>query len=137
LPNEPSWLSVDDVIALNKLAVAATDEPFGIVHPGSLESAVMRPRNRWAYGEADIVALAADFCAAIARNHPFLQGNKRTAFAAMDGFLAQNGWALKWEDEDETGEALVRLLTRDISEEAFFAIVAANVRIARSDERSW
>jgi death-on-curing protein len=66
-----------------------------------LSSALARPRNLLSYGEKpDAAALAAAYAFGIARNHPFLDGNKRTAFVVMELFLNLNGWILNAEDAD-------------------------------------
>jgi death-on-curing protein len=56
-----------------------------------LESALDRPKNRWSYEQAELAELAAAYAFGIARNHPFLDGNKRTAFLALYTFLGVNG----------------------------------------------
>lgn len=72
-----------DVVELHAHVVAATGEPNAIRDIGLLESAVARPRQHWAYaGESDVADLAALLILAIARNHPFVQGNKRAGFVA-------------------------------------------------------
>ena len=59
-----------------------------------MESALSRPRNKWAYEEADLFDLAAAYGFGLARNHGYLDGNKRVAFVAMDVFLGLNGYRL-------------------------------------------
>jgi death-on-curing protein len=65
-----------------------------------LESAIARPRNLAAYGEADAAALAAAYAFGIARNHPFVDGNKRTAAVVSETFLALNGYRLTATDAE-------------------------------------
>lgn len=65
-----------------------------------LESALARPLQKAAYGEPNIFELAAAYLFGIAKNHPFVDGNKRTALAAADTFLFDNGWTLEAADED-------------------------------------
>ena len=69
----------------------------GLRDAGALDSALARPRNRWEYGEDDLAVLAAAYAFGIARNHPFVDGNKRTAWVVARGFLRLNG--LKFESE--------------------------------------
>lgn len=90
---EPRWLDVNDVIDIHAEQLALFGGPYGIRDKGLLESAVTRPQNRWHYGESDLAQLAAAYAFGIARNHPFLDGNKRAAFAAMMVFLRFNGIA--------------------------------------------
>ena len=73
----------------------------GIRDEGLLASALARPRNLDTYGDApDVSALAAAYAFGIARNHPFFDGNKRTAFVVMELFLNLNGWTLRASDPD-------------------------------------
>ena len=67
----------------------------GVRDEGLLESALSRPLNRAGYGEPDIAELGALYAIAIARNHPFIDGNKRAGFMAMVFFLASNGASLE------------------------------------------
>ena len=78
----------------------------GMRDRGLLESALARPLNKFAYGETDIAALAAAYGFGIARNHPFVDGNKRTAFAAMIVFLGLNGIDLEAPQEAATAIVL-------------------------------
>ena len=68
-----------------------SEAPKGLRDKGLLESALARPQNKFAYGETDLAALAAAYAFGIARNHPFVDGNKRSAFAAIIVFLGLNG----------------------------------------------
>src|SRR5260370_27689870 len=98
LPNEPRWLPIEAVVGTNQAVVAITGEPHFLRDRGLLESALARPQNAFAYGEEDIVALAVRLMARLAQRHPFLQGNKRTAFVAMVLFLNANRYDLAIED---------------------------------------
>lgn len=92
---EIRWVQVADVIAHNRDLVAATGEPHQILSQGSLESACERPFNLWYYGgQTDMPTLAAELMFGLAKNHPFLQGNKRTAFVAGLDFLELNGYTI-------------------------------------------
>jgi len=116
LANEPVWLTADLLIEFNELEVSATGEPHVLRDLGGLESAIARPVNHWHYGEADVVALAVALLLGIARNHPFLQGNKRTAFAAADYFLYLNGYDLTVEDSEALADVIVDAIRGDVSE---------------------
>lgn len=72
----------------------------GVRDAGMLESALARPLQKEAYGEPDLFDLAAAYLFGIAKNHPFVDGNKRTALAAADLFLVFNGWTLEADDND-------------------------------------
>ncbi|MDI6026562.1 type II toxin-antitoxin system death-on-curing family toxin [Corticibacterium sp. UT-5YL-CI-8] len=72
----------------------------GIRDEGMLESALARPLQKQAYGDPDLFELAAAYLFGIAKNHPFIDGNKRTAFAAADLFLYFNGYSIEADDYD-------------------------------------
>jgi death-on-curing protein len=88
--SEPVWLDVDIIIDVHAEQLALFGGPEGIRDRGLLESALARPQNKFAYGETDLAALAAAYGFGIARNHPFVDGNKRAAFAAIIVFLGLN-----------------------------------------------
>lgn len=88
---EPAWLTVEHVIALHGEHLAIFGGPNGVRDAGLLSSAVGRPLNQWAYGERDGARLAAAYAFGIVKNHAFIDGNKRTGFAAMVTFLRVNG----------------------------------------------
>lgn len=100
---EPLWLVRDLVLFLHDDILAATGGAAGVRDEGLLDSALARPLNRFAYeGVADIVELAATYAVAIASNHPFIDGNKRSAFMALGLFLEENGLQLMTEPDDAT-----------------------------------
>jgi death-on-curing protein len=88
---EPEWLDVGIVLDIHAEQLAIFGGPEGVRDRGLLESALDRARNKFAYGEADLAALAAAYAYGIARNHPFVDGNKRASFAALIVFLGLNG----------------------------------------------
>jgi death-on-curing protein len=89
--NEPIWLDVEILIDLHAEQLALFGGPDGIRDQGMLEAALGRPINKFTYGEGDLAALAAAYAFGIARNHPFVDGNKRAAFGALIVFLGLNG----------------------------------------------
>ncbi len=104
---EPAWLEKALVLALYDDVVAASGGAFGIFNEGLLESALARPVNRRLYeGVEDILELAATYAVGIASNHPFIDGNKRIAFAALGQFLIDNGAVLTATDDDATNVML-------------------------------
>lgn len=126
LPNEPVWLTADDAIEFNRLAVTATCEPFFVRDRSLLEGAMASPRNHWHYGEARLPVLAAHLLLAVARDHPFEQGNKRVALLVADAFLATNGFDLRYPDVGF--EALiVGAIRKTISQAAFVEAFAGSV----------
>lgn len=84
------WLSRDLILAIHDEQLAEHGGSTGLRDPGLLESALARPMNRAGYAEPDISERAALYALAIARNHPFIDGNKRTAFVALELFLRLN-----------------------------------------------
>jgi death on curing protein len=87
---EPVWLPVELVIAFHDEQLRIFGGPVGIRDRGLLESALARPASTWSFGETDLAALAAAYAVGIARNHPFVDGNKRAAFLVMIVFLGLN-----------------------------------------------
>ncbi|OJW68352.1 MAG: death-on-curing protein, partial [Sphingomonadales bacterium 63-6] len=77
---EPVWLETEVAQAIHDRQLAEHGGAAGVRDAGALESALARPVNRWAYGEDDRCLLAAAYAFGIARNHPFADGNKRTAW---------------------------------------------------------
>jgi death-on-curing protein len=94
ITGEPRWLSLELLLTVHERQIAEHGGGEGIRDRGLLESALARPRQQFAYGgpEVDLPALAAALGFGIARNHPFVDGNKRTAYVAMRLFLRINGW---------------------------------------------
>ncbi len=91
---EPTWLSYELVIAIHERQLREHGGPPGLRDQGALESALDRSKNRWAYEGADLAQLAAAYAFGIAKNHPFVDGNKRTALLTLGTFLALNNIAL-------------------------------------------
>lgn len=89
--SEPRWITKAQVIRMHAEQLAVFGGPAGLRDEGMLESALGRPQNKWAFGETDYAALAAAYAFGIARNHPFVDGNKRVAFVLARVFLGLNG----------------------------------------------
>jgi death-on-curing protein len=97
---EPRWLDAAIALAIHDRQLAEHGGGSGVRDPGLLESALARPLNGWAHGEDDPASLAAAYAFGVARNHPFVDGNKRTAWVLARTFLALNGHALALEPAD-------------------------------------
>ncbi len=91
----PRWLSAEAVRAFHLRSLEEHGGLSGLRDAGALESALARPRHKAAYGEPNVFELAAAYAFGIANNHPFVDGNKRTAAIAMGVFLMKNGYALE------------------------------------------
>ena len=94
------WLDPAVVIAIHEAQIAEHGGSAGTRDAGLLESALARPRNLVAHGAPEHADLAAAYGYGIARNHPFVDGNKRSAFVAVELFLALNGYQLGADDSD-------------------------------------
>jgi death on curing protein len=88
--SEPEWLDLQIVLDVHAEQMALFGGAEGLRDLGLLESALAQPPNNHGYGETDFAALAAAYAFGIARNHPFIDGNKRSAFAAIIVFLGLN-----------------------------------------------
>jgi death on curing protein len=95
------WVLESVVLAIHEEQLAEHGGGVGLRDEGLLASALARPQNQLAYGDApDAAALAAAYGFGLARNHPFMDGNKRTAFVVLELFLNLNGWELSADDTD-------------------------------------
>lgn len=124
--SEPIWLATELVLDIHSEQLALFGGPDGLRDRGMLESAIARPVNKYAYGEADIAALAASYAFGLARNHPFIDGNKRVAFASLLVFLGLNGVAFHPEPAHATASVLA-LAAGELDEEGFTRWVRANL----------
>jgi len=124
--NEPRWLTLHDIEDIHAEQLALFGGPAGIRDRGALESALGRPINRWHYENADMAQLAAAYAFGIARHHPFVDGNKRTAFAALMVFLRLNGISFAPPPPDATA-AMMALAAGDIDEAGLARWIAANM----------
>ncbi len=115
---EPLWLTLEIVLDIHSEQLSLFGGPEGVRDPGLLESALARPLNRFAYGESDLATLAASYAFGIVRNHPFIDGNKRAAFAAFIVFLGLNGIDFKVPPEAATASILA-LAASEVDEETF------------------
>jgi death on curing protein len=115
--SEPIRLDVDEVIDMHAEQLAIFGGPEGVRDHGLLESAVLRPVNQWHYGQTDMAALAAAYAFGLARNHAFVDGNKRIAFHAMMVFLRGNGIAFA-PDPAHATEIILSLAAGEVSEES-------------------
>ncbi len=115
---EPIWLGAKLVLDIHGEQLALFGGPGGVRDRGVLESALGWPVNKHAYGETDLATLAAAYAFGLARNHPFIDGNKRVAFAALLVFLGLNGGALRVEPAHATASMLA-LAAGEIEEDVF------------------
>ncbi len=90
MSSEWKWVAKQALLLLHDESLAEHGGSSGIRDEGLLDSALARPENLAAYGEPDVADLAASYAFGIAKNHPFVDGNKRTAFLALGVFLGLN-----------------------------------------------
>jgi death-on-curing protein len=123
------WLSRQLILAIHDEQLAEHGGSAGMRDEGLLESALARPLNRAGYGEPDGAELAAVYAIGIVRNHPFVDGNKRTGFAALFMFLALNGADFEPPEVDAT-VAILRLAAGGMTDDEFIVWARAHVRTA-------
>ncbi|HZL70457.1 MAG TPA: type II toxin-antitoxin system death-on-curing family toxin [Candidatus Limnocylindrales bacterium] len=113
------WLTAKAVLAIHEELIVRYGGVSGLRDDGLLESAVARPQNLVAYGQKiSVASLSAAYAWGLLRNHPFVDGNKRTALAAMVVFLELNGWELGCSEAEETAMVL-RAAAGEITERAW------------------
>lgn len=115
-PAEPCWLSIEQILITHEKQLRKIGGGAGVRDLGLLESAPARAENKWRYEHADLPELAAAYAFGIARNHPFVDGNKRVAFLVMAGFLRKNGVAFK-PSQAEAAAIILALAAGDVGEE--------------------
>jgi death-on-curing protein len=115
--NEPEWLWTALVIAIHDEQLAIHGGSAGLRDAALLESALDRPRNKWAYEQAELPELAAAYGFGLARNHPFVDGNKRTSLLAIYTFLGINGVDFIV-PEAEAAAMILSLAAGEVSEES-------------------
>ncbi len=112
------WVGVDVVLAIHDEQLAEHGSAEGVRDRGLLESALARPQNLLAYGSPDLADLAAAYASGIARNRPFIDGNKRTAWVVSETFVELNGFEIA-ADDAAAYEAVFALAEGRIDESAF------------------
>lgn len=129
---KPSWIDLRDALALHDRLLALDAGAPGVRSQALLESALARPHQLHAYGDSpDIVDLAAAYIFGIVRNHPFVDGNKRTGFVIGVLFLELNGYEFTASEEEAT-EAVFKLAAGKLSENTFVKWMRANSRRPRA-----
>lgn len=123
---EPVWLLERAVIAVHHSLIAEHGGSAGVRDSGLLDSALARPQNRHAYDpEATVFELAAAYAFGLARNHPFVDGNKRIAFTAAAMFLTVNGYRFQ-PDKVDAYETFIKLAAGELDEPELARWIAAN-----------
>ncbi len=120
------WIEEAVVLALHEEQLTEHGGAVGLRDLGLLQSALARPQHLAAYGEPDTAALAAAYGYGIARNHPFVDGNKRTAFTVTELFLMLNGYELV-ADDPSCVVTMLQLAEGRLSETRFASWIRANL----------
>lgn len=124
--SEPEWLDVNIMLDVHAEQLALFGGPDGVRDLGLLESALARPINKFAYGEHDLASLAAAYAFGIAKNHPFVDGNKRAAFASIIVFLGLNGIDFVVPEPEATA-MILSLAAGEVGEEGLARWIGDNV----------
>lgn len=127
MTNESKWLGADAVLVMHAEQLAEHGGADGVRDMGLLDSALARPRNAWSYGETDLIALGAIYAEGVMRNHPFVDGNKRTGFLAAYSFLYVNGFEII-ADEAEVVVQCFSLAASEIDHVEFAAWLRDNLQ---------
>jgi death-on-curing protein len=116
-PKEPLWITFEQAIAIHGRQLRRFGGAAGLRDEGMLRSALERPINKWSYEHAGRVELAAAYAFGLAKNHAFVDGNKRIAFMAMMVFLRKNGIAFS-PDPAQSTSIILSLAAGEVSEES-------------------
>lgn len=124
------WIQREVIVAIHEMQLAEHGGLEGVRDAGLLESALGRPQNLAAYGKPDAPALAAAYGWGLSRNHPFIDGNKRTGFVAAELFLSLNGYELTASDADCV-LTMFSLAAGELSEDTFAAWLRQHTQARR------
>jgi death-on-curing protein len=116
---EPVWLSAELVLAIHEKQLRRFGGPPGVRVQGALESALARARNRREYEQTDLAGIAAAYAFGVARNHPFVDGNKRAALLSLVTFLGLSG--IDFVADEAEAAVIVRDLAAGLVDEAGLA----------------
>jgi death-on-curing protein len=114
---EPLWITYEQAIAIHSRQLRRFGGAPGLRDEGMLRSALERPVNKWAYEQSPLAELAAGYAFGLAKNHAFIDGNKRIAFMAMMIFLHKNGVAFA-PDPAQATKIILSLAAGEVSEES-------------------
>jgi death on curing protein len=125
---EPAWIDERDALALHDRLLALHGGAPGVRDEGLLESALARVRQMYAYADApNMIDMAAAYTAGIIRNHPFIDGNKRTGFVVGVLFLELNGYSFTASEED-AAQAVLKLAAGTLDEAEYANFLRANTQ---------
>ena len=131
MKKKPLWIDEHDVLAIHDRLLALHGGGSGVRDCGLLQSALARPRQHHAYVKsAGVVEMAALYTAGIVRNHPFVDGNKRTGFVVGILFLELHGFDFKASEEDAT-QAVIALAAGTLDEAGYTSWLRENAKRKR------
>lgn len=122
---EPYWFTREECLALHDMMLSLHGGIQGVRDDHLLESALAKPKHLFAYGNPTLQDLAASYAAGVVKNHPFLDGNKRTGFMLGAGFLERNGWRFQATEADAAIRTLA-LAAGEMTESGYAAWLEAN-----------
>jgi death-on-curing protein len=123
---EPKWLSYDQIIAVHSRQLRRFGGAPGLRDEGGLRSALERPINKWQYEQSGLPDLAAAYAFGLAKNHAFVDGNKRVAFIEMTAFLRKNGIRFS-PDQAQATAIILALAAGEVSEQSLSRWIANNL----------
>ncbi len=124
-PDEPLWITYEQAIAIHSRQLRRFGGAPGLRDEGMLRSALEHPIYKWQYEQASLPELAAAYAFGLAKNHAFVDGNKRIAFMAMMTFLVKNGVAFS-PDPAHATQIILSLAAGEISEESLTRWISDN-----------
>lgn len=127
---EPRWITYEQAIAVHSRQLRRFGGAPGLRDEGMLRSALERPINKWRYEQAEFAELAAAYAYGLAKNHAFVDGNKRIAFLSMRVFLVKNGVHFD-PDAAESTSIILSLAAGEVSEESLTRWIRDNWPAAR------
>jgi death-on-curing protein len=123
---EPRWLTYEQVIAIHSRQLRRFGGALGLRDEGMLRSALERPVNKWHYEQTEIVGLGAAYGFGLAKNHAFVDGNKRIAFMTMASFLRKNDVCFA-PDQAQATAMMLSLAAGEVSEQSLARWIAENI----------
>src|SRR3954449_11894427 len=116
-PNEPRWITYEQAIAIHSRQLRRFGGAPGLRDEGMLRSALQRPIHKWRYEQSELAELAAAYAFGLAKNHAFVDGNRRIAFMSMMSFLFKNGVQFD-PDPAQSTSIILSLAAGEVSEES-------------------
>ena len=128
---EPRWIAQKALLLLHEESLAEFGGARGLRDEGLLESALARPQNAYAYKpDSTIAELAASYAFGLAKNHAFVDGNKRAAFLSIGLFLAINGYRLQ-ADQVDAVQTMLAVASGNLNEEGLAAWISRNAVVKK------